>query len=404
MLRYVREDAQFLLLVLGWVLVANVLPLAVYALLPISLLLLRRRDFWPQVLYGFIIVLIFSDMDYAFQGMSVFKSAKHVYMGVFALIYFMDLHRFEPSAGVFRIFLPFFIYALVPLFWSEVALSGVQRVLSYALLFLVVPNYVLYGYRTMGWTFFRGLVHFILLFLLICLALRWYAPAWVMIAGRFKAIFANPNGLGIFLFLTIALFTVLVHLKKDLFSQWEKLLIYALLFGTLVFCGSRNSLAASLLFFVFSRVFSISPYIGLLAFVVAAVGAEMVLRNLVPIVLALGLEDFFRLETLSEGSGRYFAWSFAWSKMDPYFLFGGGFGTDEWVMRQHYPYLRSQGHHGGVHNSYLTLWFNTGLVGLLIFPAQLFPAVLQGEQDDAYGLSHNGGCALQRALRKLAHR
>jgi O-antigen ligase len=36
-------------------------------------------------------------------------------------------------------------------------------------------------------------------------------------------------------------------------------------------------------------------------------------------------------------------------------------------MRHNYDYLRSQGHDGGVHNSYLTMWFNTGIIGIMLY-------------------------------------
>ena len=36
-------------------------------------------------------------------------------------------------------------------------------------------------------------------------------------------------------------------------------------------------------------------------------------------------------------------------------------------MRRNYDYLERMGHQGGVHNSYLSMWFNVGIVGLLIY-------------------------------------
>ncbi|HEX2616702.1 MAG TPA: hypothetical protein VHL57_04115, partial [Flavobacteriales bacterium] len=59
----------------------------------------------------------------------------------------------------------------------------------------------------------------------------------------------------------------------------------------------------------------------------------------------------------------------AWQKLNElgYFLFGGGFGTDERVMYQYHDYLNAMGHQGGIHNSYITLWFNTGIIGVIIY-------------------------------------
>ncbi|HMC97061.1 MAG TPA: O-antigen ligase family protein, partial [Flavobacteriales bacterium] len=86
----------------------------------------------------------------------------------------------------------------------------------------------------------------------------------------------------------------------------------------------------------------------------------------------LGLQDYFRLETLEDGSGRYFAWHFTWGHIQKYFVFGGGFGNDERIMRKFRLYLESMGHQGGVHNSYLSIWLNLGIVGLLVYLRSFF--------------------------------
>ena len=70
---------------------------------------------------------------------------------------------------------------------------------------------------------------------------------------------------------------------------------------------------------------------------------------------------------MEDGSGRYFAWEFAWKHIQDYLVFGGGFANDERIMRKHRLYLERMGHQGGVHNTYLSFWFNFGIVGLLIF-------------------------------------
>jgi O-antigen ligase len=36
-------------------------------------------------------------------------------------------------------------------------------------------------------------------------------------------------------------------------------------------------------------------------------------------------------------------------------------------MRKHRIYLERMGHQGGVHNAYLSFWFDVGIIGLLLF-------------------------------------
>lgn len=374
MLDHIRAHTQLILLILLWFVVTRYGGPLIYGLLPISVFALRGRDQYPDILFGFLMILVLSDMDPMFVDMRKIKSAKYAMMVAISLVILLDRKHITPLAGVFTVFAPFFIYAFLPIANGNDPITGVSKTISYGLLYLVIPNYVLHNFRLYGWDFIRNLIFFILLILLASYAIYFISPRWVSIAGRYRAFFGNPNGLGIFCFLVFMLITVVLHLNKEVFSFREKVFVYGVVVFFLVQCGSRTSITSTLMFLVFSRFFGFSPFIGFVTFIVFLFIAELVSNNLAAIVIGLGLQEYFRVETLDDGSGRYFAWSFAWQKIneDGYFLFGGGFGNDEWVMRHNYPYLRSQGHHGGVHNSYLTMWFNTGIIGVLIYFRSFF--------------------------------
>jgi O-antigen ligase len=143
-------------------------------------------------------------------------------------------------------------------------------------------------------------------------------------------------------------------------------LIIPLLLAILL-SGSRTSILAAILFLLFVRFYRYSPFIGFIAFVGIAFAAEIVSSNLVELVRAFKLEEYFRLETLEEGSGRFIAWNFAWQEIQNQFWFGRGFAYDEWYMDRHQDFLNILGHQGGVHNTYLIIWLNTGIIGLLLF-------------------------------------
>lgn len=370
MTAFFREHSQLLGIILVWVATAVLAGPLLYLVLPVSVFLMRRGDMWPDMLFGFIMILILSDMTPGIVVMRVVKTAKYTYIVALSLIFLMDQARMQPHSSVFRVFAPFFAFALIPILRSSIPITSVQKTLSYALLYLVIPNYVLYAYRRQGWDFFRHLILFLFAVLLSQRLLPYIAPWWwSFVDGRFRGYFGNPNGLAIFCFLVFMLFTVIVHIKRDLFSRWWKVLIYGVLVYFLIRCGSRTSITSTLMFVIFSRFFALSPFLGFIAFLGFVGAFELVASNLPAILTALGLQDYFRVKTLEDGSGRYFAWQFAWQKINEggHFLIGAGFSNDEHVMRQNYPYLRSMGHQGGVHNSYLTLWFNVGVVGLLIF-------------------------------------
>jgi O-antigen ligase len=378
MIEFLQSRRQLLLLIFVWVGITVYLTPLMYIVLPLSMFYFRSRDAWSDLLISVLAVLVLSDMDPGLVPFRVIKSAKYGMMIAISVIYFLDTARFTPQSNLFNFFLPFFIYAFLPLVNSSDPIEGMSKTISYALLYLVIPNYVLMVFRREGWRFFRHYFFFLVLLLVAPYFLRYIQYWWVYLAGRYHGLFGNPNGLGIFSFLNFMLFSVCLHLNSKLFSFREKVLIYGVLVWSLVVAGSRTAVVASAIFFFFGRFFALSPFLGFILFLLFAASIEYAQSNLVYIVNALGMQKFFRVETLDDGSGRYFAWAFAWEKINTegFFLTGGGFGNDEWVMRHNYDFLRSQGHDGGVHNSYLTMWFNTGIIGIMVYFYGFFTAFI----------------------------
>lgn len=367
MLRYLVRNYQFILLVLLYVLVGVFAGPLLFVVMPLSVFFLKSRDLWADMVFGLIIVLVLSDLTPWFFSMQIFKSAKNTYITALAIIFFLERYRFIPFSQVFNIFLPFFVYSIFPLVFSSSIIIGVQKTISYALLYLIIPNYVLYNYRLWGWDFFKNLVRFMTVVLLAGFTILYFGVFYAYMIGRFRGLFGNPNGMAIFCFLLIMLTTVIAAINKDLFNWKDKLTIYGTAFYFLIVSGSRSSLIAVVIFLLFGRFFGASPFLGFVALFGVFGISEVILSNIGPIVAFLGIEDFVRLKTLQSGSGRYFAWSFAWEKIQDFFVFGGGFANDERIMRKHRLYLEKMGHQGGVHNSYLSFWFDVGIVGLIIF-------------------------------------
>src|SRR5690606_33947912 len=120
-------------------------------------------------------------------------------------------------------------------------------------------------------------------------------------------------------------------------------------------------------FLLFVRIFKFSPVLGFIGFIGVLFFINSITDLTISIIIELGLGDTFRIETLEEGSGRFLAWDFAWQRIQHYYFIGRGFGYDEHLMRSNFNYLSRLGHEGGVHNTYLILWLNTGLIGLAMF-------------------------------------
>lgn len=370
MLNFFRQEIQLYVLILIWVIASAFIPVMVYGLLPLSILIFRHRESFPEILFGFIMVLVLSDVHKDIHALNSFKNAKNIYIVFMSLLFLNDSGRFMPMSKVFTLFLPFSLYSIFPLIFSPAVILSLQKTISYSLLILIVPNYVLYCFRMHGWPFIRNLMLFLVSVLIVGLYFRLTPEGFVN--GRFRGIFGNPNGLGLYCYLSAALFAVVNSLQPRLFKYWEKWFIYAALIYFLVYSGSRASMIALGILFIFQRFFSGSVFIGFMSLLLFIGLFEYMYSNIESILSFFGAEEYFRVNTLESGSGRYFAWQFAWEQLQSFLVFGGGFGTDEQVMRRFYDYLERMGHQGGVHNSYLSLWFDVGIVGLLIYMRSLF--------------------------------
>ncbi len=372
MFKFIREHIVFIGIIISWVVVAVFLQEVIYAWLPITILFLKAREQWPELIMGMMIFLVLSDITPEFFKMQIVKSAKNVLVVVLAGIFLLERYRFYPFSRIFNIFLPFFLYSFFPLIWSNAMVIGVQKTLSYALMFMMIPNYILYNFRLLGWDFLRNLLHFMALILVAGLGIHYFGDFFAYSNGRFRGLFGNPNGMAIYCYLCILLLTVVISINRKTFTFKEKMILYGIFFYFLIISGSRASLASTMIFVLFHRFFAYSPLLGFVVLFGMFGVAEVISSNLQTIILAVGLEDYFRLNTLEDGSGRYFAWEFTWQHIQRYFVFGGGFGNDESIMRYYRFYLESMGHQGGVHNSYLSFWLNVGIVGLLIFVRSIF--------------------------------
>ena len=123
-------------------------------------------------------------------------------------------------------------------------------------------------------------------------------------------------------------------------------------------------------------------------FVVILAAYQYVFSNFELIIRTLGLGEYFRIETLANGSGRDVAWSFAWEKIQDNFFLGKGFAYDEVLFYNisNSDSLSILGHQGNAHNSYLTIWLNTGIIGLFLFARGFLLAFFKGAKNTIISL------------------
>jgi len=189
----------------------------------------------------------------------------------------------------------------------------------------------------------------------------------MFLGDRFSGLLGNPNGLGIYAFMFFALVKVIFTYHSHLFTRKEKLGVYAIILLSLILSGSRGGMFATMLFMLGWYLFGKSKRLGFVIMISLLVSYQLILANLDQIASAFGLEAFLRVETLSSGSGRLVAREFAFSRIQSNYWLGKGFGYAEYLMKLYAEDFKGTEHQGNVHNSYLTIWLDTGLVGLIAF-------------------------------------
>jgi O-antigen ligase len=337
----------------------------VYFVIPAMLFLMYNKGMDLEIFLGFFLILTLSDSR-LFQ-LSFAATVKNIYILIVALIAIKESRSFRISTHIFKYFIPFYLIACVSMFLNPNVGLSFQKTLSYILLFISVPFYFAFLYNKYGVELFRSIVFLCIVILGLGLLIHIVRPDITTLVARYRGLLGNPNGLGLYTFLFILFFSSVNELYPDSFSRNEKLIVYGLSFFSLIKCGARTSLATTLIFFLFKKLYKVSPVFGFVIFIAIIFVYQVVTVNLGQILSSLGLGEEFRVDTLSNGSGREIAWKFAWDQIRFNFYFGKGFSYTEYIYRKNYEYLSMLGHQGAAHNTYLTIWLDTGLVGLITF-------------------------------------
>jgi O-antigen ligase len=386
MLSYYKDNITLYLLFVIWVMTGAYAGPVVFAVIPFTMFLMKQKLMYEELLIGYLFILVISDSKEPVFEFA--KNAKSIYLVTLAFIVLLDRANFAFRNNLFRIFIPFFIVAIIAMLFStgdSFFLTSVQKTLSYILSMLVLPLMITRLYKDHGPVFLRRLILFAVTVLFFGFVMEYVSPETALLLGkRFKGIFGGPNGLGVFCVLLFIIFFMVNNFFPDQFSKYEKVIIMVSILVSIYSCGSRNAVISVIIFFVFQRFFSLSPFFGFVLFLITIFVTELISSNATAVITALGMGDYFRINTIEEGSGRYIAWDFAWKQIQNNFFIGKGFAYDEFYMRKHYGMLLKLNHQGGVHNSFLTFWMNQGLIGLIVYLRSYILTFIKGAQKNKY--------------------
>lgn len=362
---YIVKNIQFLGLMFLWFIVGAFFPIAMYVLVPLSVLVLKNKHLHKEIFIGFFLVLIFSDSRQ--PELLWAQSVKNIYLVLLILFQLVDKKMHRKKISVFSLFLPFFLFSVLCLFNAPIISTSILKTISYFALIYVVSNSVFDLLIEDAEDFFRSIVYFVMILLLIGFVIYVFDKNVAIFVGRYRGVFGNPNGIGVFTLIFFLVFNVILDYKSDLFRKNEVRLVYAILLLSMIMSGSRGAIFSVLLFLSLKYVYKISYFFGFIIMFAFGFAYQLITLNIATIIKLLSLQKFFRIDTLEDGSGRLIAWKFAWDNIQHRFFVGNGFNYTEYLFKKNYSYLSMLGHQGNAHNSFLTFWMDTGLVGLFLF-------------------------------------
>jgi O-antigen ligase len=382
--KQIRENKELFGSIIISILAGLVSPIAgAVVSLFLALFFVNKREIGILFLF-FYLVLFFSDSRSGlFNFTSAIKPILALVFGFAGLLYGLKSKLF-PSW--LKYFIPFFLWSLIMILFSPVPFQAFQKTLSYILLYLSVPVFLIFLISTEGVKFIKN--YFFIVFSLLALGLvfRVVSPEFSTLSNRFRGLLGNPNGLGVFLALQFLLFQVSKKKWPDIFSKVELRWLYLVFLLSLVLSQSRTAMGVLLIFFLLNWIFKYSVFLGVLVSSAIMLFMNSFIMIVPELIIEFGLGGYFRIETLEEGSGRSVAWGFAWENIQENFFVGKGFAYTSYLFGKYYRMLSLLGHQGNAHNSFLTFWLNTGLVGLVLYSLAAFRALITAARNNSIAI------------------
>ncbi|MDN5290931.1 MAG: hypothetical protein PWQ06_1170 [Anaerophaga sp.] len=335
-----------------------------------ALFIVPALAFWSymtsgKLFYPFIALMILlplADSDFAFS--TVAANTRPVLMVVLTLLVLFNNYIHPKKYWSLNAFIPYFL--VVSYYLLDVSdFSQISRYISYMLVIAFTPVLIDHMIKYEKEAFLRGIV-LIYTMVYILSFLNIESDASLHEYGRFSGIFHNPNALGIFSFLFFMLVQVVFYYQPQLFSRGERYMVVFLILAGVIYSRSRSGMFAIALFWSSVYFYKRWGFSGIIFLILLGAISSSVF-SFENIIRTLGLAEFFRLESLETGSGRLIAFKEAWGQIKQNPVNGYGIGYTGQYFSEHSERLAREGHVGSVHNSFLWVWLDTGLFGLISY-------------------------------------
>lgn len=203
------------------------------------------------------------------------------------------------------------------------------------------------------------------LIIILSFLMIFVSPQRVFLSGRFQGILQNPNSLGI----TCAIFMPLMLWQFLETKKRIALFFFFLMLIGLFLSASRNSINASVIalgYFIYIRSMKYKPLIFF-----TSISLILMFVWFMQTIAKEFFHVYYRVESISSMGGRTELWPMALNLIADKPIFGYGFGVEDKILYLKSIMLRNQPA-GIVHNSYLGLMLQLGIIGLAIFFIPLF--------------------------------
>lgn len=351
------------------ILLSNVNVTFSYLAPPITILVYIKKNKIIEAFSFFLVCLFLSDSgnDFFYAMGNNSKNISTLILG----LYFLQ-RSVSSNIIILKYISPFILVAILSTMFSQIPISTpIQKIISYTIICFSVGTFwnimkessqtvealkIIISTFTlmMGW----GLLNMFLGDL-----------EYMKFDGRFNGIQRNPNGVGLFSSMMIMLIYVSNKIYKYLKTKHLSLIILIFIL-TLIFSSSRNGLVTVSIFFIFSTL-RLNLWKSMIVILISYYVSDSIFMYLIQFANKLNIQDEMRINTIENASGRVFIWQATWMEIQKNFWFGAGFSFDEYgyIWRKKYVKLIPEllENFGNIHSSYLTLWLNTGIIGVSAF-------------------------------------
>jgi O-antigen ligase len=348
---------------------ANFMPSTIM-LIPLGLIAISSVFFSRGILI-FLTALSLSFAQSPSLGMiaSAAIRLRWIFFALFVFHVFGDifLGRTVRKVKTFDVLAIFFIfYAFLSAFYSPYPSLTLERTTTVLALYISVFWIIWkYAYEQGPEKIVDLILKVTTLLFIMCYLMIFIGPDWAFTGGRLRGIFLNPNSLG----LTCAILLPLSHWQFLETKKRTALFLFFLMLVGLFLSGSRNSINATIItmgYFTYMRSRKFRPLI-----LFTSMSLILMLFWAIQTLAKLFFHTYYRTETIPTMGGRLEVWPFALDLIVNKPFFGYGFGVEEKLFPLKYtPLFKST--LGYIHNSYLGIMVQLGMLGFILFFTPLF--------------------------------